>query len=488
MATLLVFRTGGGMGGLAFASGPNPVFTPRMSPGVYRAVRDRCQEILQKLFVVVATPIEGPAKASFGDIDLFVAWNRHEIFPSSKSASFGTSLEERKEAIYRALGAFRHKSENAEAVNMAIPWPKDFPPPDTELKISFIPQGHNKSTAEEKRGEHSTLVGIQVDVHVCETLDHLQWMLFKHAHGDLWNVLGSTIRPFGLTIDEVGLYLRIPEIEEIDKKVSKVLLSTDPEEVLHFLGLRFDNNQWEEPFASDNDIYEYATTCRLFPAKLNEMFADADEAKSGDEVIADKSKLKSNDRRRMSQRPLFRKWIEEFIPACRASGRFPSTTLTRDEVRDEVRQQAFAYFPGVRPIYAARLVEWRIKRQRETLWKDVIKPSVPTEIDREKRSCCTGALKKIVLNADATFDGIMAPPTLKDRDGLFNENAVRAWVVDMWPEVLSVAWRINQQRYAAHQERQAATKRTGSGEEKTAHSGYLAEDGIGEDCEMVSSN
>lgn len=55
------------MGGLAFASGPDPVFTPRMSPNVYRAVRDRCQERLREVFVIVATPIEGPAKTSFGD-------------------------------------------------------------------------------------------------------------------------------------------------------------------------------------------------------------------------------------------------------------------------------------------------------------------------------------------------------------------------------------------------------------------------------------
>ncbi|KAI1423266.1 hypothetical protein F5Y12DRAFT_548665 [Xylaria sp. FL1777] len=481
-------ETGDAMGGLAFASGPDPVFTPRMDPDVYRAVRDRCQEKLRELFVVVATPIEGPAKTSFGDIDLFVAWDRNDVFPSLKSASSDTPTESRKEAINHALGAIRCKSENQHTATMAIPWPEEFPRPGAESKMRFIPEPRKEeSKAEEKDGEddvsaeYPKLVGIQVDVHVCETLDHLQWMLFKHAHGDLWNLLGSTIRPFGFTIDEVGLYIRIPEIEEIDKKAAKVLLSTDPEEILHFLGLRFDDKQWEEPFASDEDIYEYATTCRLFwvkPSGTDTTTAGDDdarnlEAKSGDEVGADKRKLKSNDRRRMLYRPLFRKWIEEFLTACRASGRFPSTPFTRDEVRE----QAFEYFPGVQPIYDSRIKNWRIDRQYQTLWRQVIKPAVPADLDVYKRTCCTSALKKIILHRDTSFDGIVAPPTLRDQNGLFNEECVRTWVVDMWPRVLGVSWRINQERYAVHQEgRKTATKRTGSGEEKPAVEGNTAED------------
>ncbi|KAI0904231.1 hypothetical protein F4823DRAFT_224495 [Ustulina deusta] len=471
------------MGGLAFASGPNRVCTPRMKPDVYRAVRDRCQEKLRKLFVAVATPIEGPAKTSFGDIDLFVAWDRNRIFPPSRPASFGTPSESPKEAIRRALGAIRCKSDNPHTETMAIPWPKDFPHQDTESKIMSVPKaGKDKSEAEEGdeddvSANYPKLLGIQVDVHVCETLDHLQWMLFKHAHGDLWNLLGATIRPFGLTIDEVGLYIRIPEIEEIDKKVAKVLLSTDPEDVLRFLGLKFDDKKWEEPFASDKDIYEYATTCRLFwvrPHKTDASDVDGannPDAQSGDEVVAEKRKLKSNDRRRMAYRPLFRKWIEEFLPACRASGRFPTTSFTRDEVR----QQVFEYFPHVQPLYDSRIIKWRIERQRQTLWREVIKATVPVDIDVHQRSCCTSALKKIIMNDDSSFDGIAAPPTLKDRNGLFNEDFVRAWVADMWPTVLRVAWKINQERHAAHRERITATKRTGSGEEKPANGGDPAE-------------
>lgn len=53
------------MGGNAF-----DLYTPRMRPEAYRTIRDRCQKKLRELFVVVATPIEGPAKADHGDSEL----------------------------------------------------------------------------------------------------------------------------------------------------------------------------------------------------------------------------------------------------------------------------------------------------------------------------------------------------------------------------------------------------------------------------------
>ncbi|KAI1740854.1 hypothetical protein F4680DRAFT_87496 [Xylaria scruposa] len=468
------------MGGLAFASGPDAVFTPRMQPDVYRAVRDRCQEKLRSLFVVVATPIEGPAKTSFGDIDLFVAWERKDVFPPLKPTPSSPSHESPKEAICKILGAIRSKSENKNAATIAIPWPEDFPYADNDAKANQteIEKLDEKSAAKLKP------LCIQVDVHVCPTLDYLQWMLFKHAHGDLWNLLGATIRPFGLTIDEVGLHVRIPEIEEIDKKKARVLLSTDPAEILQFLGLRSDDKQWEEPFASDEDVFEYAATCRLFWAKVKEgetTSADDDNNASntlknsgGDEtsraaIGADKRKLKANDRRRMAYRPLFRKWVEEYLPACRSSARFAHTPPTRDEVR----RQAFEYFPGTRSIYDARAAEWRVDHQTRTLWNSVIKPSLPDDLDVYKRSCCAAALKKIILQGDATFGDIVAPSELRREDGLFDEDAVRVWVRDNWQHVLDVAWAMNQQRYMEvlkQKELKGATKRTVSGSERPTDS------------------
>jgi hypothetical protein len=464
-----------------------------MKPEVYRAVRDRCQAKLRELFVIVATPIEGPAKQSFGDIDLFVAWKRKEIFPPSSTMTTekisplgGSSSSSSIEEVARALSAVRRINES-----MAIPWPEDLPSPDTTEPIS------KSSSSSKIEGENEDEDGaqqvsaaaapppttpqfIQVDAHVCGSLDHLQWMLFKHAHGDLWNILGSAVlRPFGLTVDEVGLYVRIPEIEALNKKEAKVLLSTDPNEILRFLGLRSDDGQWEEPFACDEDVFEYAATCRLFYVNETEetgaragavvdgeINPKADEGNNDGSGAAYKRHLKANDRRRMAYRPLFRKWVDEFLPACRASGRFTSSSMS-PPTRTTVREEAFEYFPSVQATYERRIKEWNAKRQLEILWKAIIKPAVPLgTMDNHQRGVCASALKKIIIHGDDSFDGIVAPASLKDEDGLFNELAVQTWVENNWRAVSNVAWEAQKKSYVEKMERKRGTKRAVSGSDK----------------------
>lgn len=297
----------------------------------------------------------------------------------------------------------------------AIPWPSSLPehlkdtPATSETKPRFI----------------------QVDIHICPSLSNLEWFLFKHAHGDLWNLLGSIIRPYGLTVDEVGLYIRVPEIEKQDRKKAKVLLTTDPFQVLSFLGLDFQNKQWEEKIDSVEEVFQYAATSRFFQAKPA-TGEDEDADTSGDREVGGefrKSNLKSNDRKRMAQRPLFRKWIEEFLPKCREGGRFVNSALTREETTE----QAFGQF-GVRNEYEARLVEFHKERQRQTLWKEIIKPAIPTDLDVRFRSIVASTMKKIIMQNDKSF-GIQPEESLRDEQGLFLEDTVRRWVEDNWREV-----------------------------------------------------
>ena len=50
-------------------------------------------------------------------------------------------------------------------------------------------------------------------------------MLFRHAHADLWSILGTLIRPYGLTINHTGLHLRIPHLESLHKARAAVHLT-----------------------------------------------------------------------------------------------------------------------------------------------------------------------------------------------------------------------------------------------------------------------
>ncbi|KAM0806831.1 hypothetical protein AB5N19_07168 [Seiridium cardinale] len=466
------------MGGLAFTKGDDPLYTPRMTPATYQFVRDYCHARLRELFVVVASPIEGPGKSDFGDIDVFVTMKKEEYFGPSFASRLPGAENFPFATIQVLLGAKRKIQERANVASeyflvvvtistpylamgnqsllpmpwkitqryemLAIPWPENLP----------------KSIEDKANAEGGKPRFIQVDVHICSSLANLEWFMLKHAHGDLWNVLGSIIRPCGLTVDEVGLYLRIPEIEKLDKKKAKVLLTTDPAQVLSFLGLEFGGKEWEEQFHSMEDVFEYAATSRFFWVKP----ADGDETADSDgdrEVGGDfrKKNLKSNDRRRMGQRPLFRKWIEEFLPKCREEGRFMIQALSRAETA-EVAFQRF----GVRETYKTQLLDFQKQRQKEVLWKDVIKPAIPTDLDPRFRGCAAGALKKIIMEGDASFE-ILPRNLLKDENGFYLEDEVRRFVEDNWKAAGDAAWAKNHTRFL---ESQAAkgSKRTASGREK----------------------
>ncbi|KAI1243938.1 hypothetical protein MGN70_013806 [Eutypa lata] len=419
------------MGGLAFASGEEPLYTPRMPPNVYRYVRDHCHKLLRQIFVCVATPIDGPAKKDYGDIDIVLAWEHKKTFPSTTANEVSQGLpEDPLQAVAHLLKAEKTKKEQPNSLMLAIPWPRELLESDN--------YGINDKESDKLRF-------IQVDLHYYQNIDQLHWMLFKHAHGDLWNILGSTIRPFGLTIDEFGLYLRIPEIEWENRKKAKILLTRSPAEILDFLGLESSGSQWELPFATFDDVFEYAATCRFFWVRASQPQEEGrleHEEQTGGEF--EKKKLKANDRRRMNQRALFRAWIDEFLPRCRDEGRFGEAQFTRHDVRDE----AFARF-GVQHEYEARLTEWRIQRQKETLWKHVIKASLPEDLDIMWRSCVASALKKIIMKDDEGF-GIRPQVNLRDQSGLYNEDRVRDFVRASWKQVGDAAWRQNHAKFLDH--------------------------------------
>ncbi|KAI2628401.1 hypothetical protein GGS21DRAFT_241986 [Xylaria nigripes] len=406
------------MGGSTFMT-TDGVVTPRMKPEVYSAMRDRCQARLRQLFKVVETPIEGPAKSSFGDVDILVALERKDALPLLGDA------ESPYQAIRDALGAIKSKSNCDHQIALAVPWPSDFP------HGAVRPQDEN--AADDLKSGCTQC--IQVDVHICKTLEQLQWLLFRHAHGDLWVIIGSMIRPAGLTIDEVGLHIRIPEIEGLDKKQARVLLSTDQRQITSFLGL--DDRSLAQCFDSDEALFEYMAKCRLLHPHENT---------TGKADTSSEAKHKSNERKR----PMFRKWFHEYLPA------HPIPTAA--PTRDTVRQEAFAHFPGSQPAYEARLHAWRLKEQRRTFWKDVIKPAIPAGVVTTRRGSCAAALKKIILEDDAGFAGIVAPPSLKTDDGLFDEAAVRVWVERNWQGVSDAAEENNKRRCAAAQKARGATQ------------------------------
>ena len=240
------------MGGRAFTTnGPSSLSTPRMPPDIYFLLRDHYLQLLSSFYTQIATPIEAPKKASYGDIDIIVS------LPKSTSTS--------AEFLVKVLGAVRMITiPGSPLTSFALPYPN--------LQNNYI----------------------QLDLHLCPPKT-FHWQLFHQSHGDLWNLLGTTIRPSGLTANDVGLHVRIEEIEDLDRKRALLFLTCDPDAVLDFLGL--DTDAYKRPFESVESMYRYVCECRFF---TDERYV--------------RGERKANDRKRMAQRELYRAFIQDWLP------------------------------------------------------------------------------------------------------------------------------------------------------------------------------
>lgn len=287
------------MGGNAFTTGSNPLSTPRMPPEIYHRLQDHYLAILSTLYTQLATPVEAPAKTSFGDIDILVSHPENSSSPPTT------------ESIAKTLDAARtFTTENSATSSFAVAYP----------------------------GRADKYV--QIDVHVCPE-GSFDWQLFHQSHGDLWNLLGTTIRPFGLTANDAGLHIRIAEIEELNRKRGLLLMTSEPDEVLNFLGL--DVEEYQRPFDSVEGMYEYVVSSRFFRA---------------DTYV--RSDLKANDRKRMAQRELYRQFVDEWVPENVA---FIKTRGGRDArlTREDVQEVALERW-GKRADFDKRVEEWRKER------------------------------------------------------------------------------------------------------------------------------
>ncbi|KAJ4155848.1 hypothetical protein LMH87_001074 [Akanthomyces muscarius] len=411
------------MGGSAFSVGASPLCTPRMPPRIYHAQKQRCEALLRQLYVHVDSPIDGPGKTDFGDVD-FLVFQRREDAPVAPPHLENTKpASELIHEVATLLGSERTIVTTGAASNLAIPWPAD--------QVS-------ETDTEQPRY-------IQVDVRISPSLESHRWMLFKHAHGDIWNLVGSLVRPYGLTIDDTGMFIRIPEVEAVYKARAKVHLTSDPDRVLDFLGLPRTGDYariWvDEPFVDLDAMFEYVTHCRMMyitPSATGP--PDQANHDEGHNLLKDVQNLKHNDRQRMRQRPGFRRWIEEFVPRCRREGRFTVQGTSRGRITDEALEQF-----GVGEEFERRRREFLLEKQRDYIWNGIIKTEVPGlepgETDQQAitaRACLVKGLKRIILERDASY-GVEFDEDMVGEDGFYKLDEVRRFIERHKDEVREAA-------------------------------------------------
>lgn len=297
------------MGGKAFTSPPHALSVPRLSPPLYQSLKVKYLALLSKSYAHAASPLEAPEKRDYGDIDVLVSGPFEAIGAVTGRAETLATILEAKAVV-----------QCGPVTSFAVPYP--------DLEGSYV----------------------QLDIHECPP-ETFRWQLFHESNGDLWNMLGTTLRPFGLTANDVGFHARVPEIEHEDRKKSLVLLTADPDAVLAFLGL--DEETYWQGFETVEQLWRYVCRCRFFTPGAY---------RKGD--------LKANDRKRMGQREGYRRFVEEWVPRVEREredrkGREGEGTHGDEVTREGVLEEALEVF-GKRKEYEERVQMWRRERAELT--------------------------------------------------------------------------------------------------------------------------
>jgi hypothetical protein len=78
---------------------------------------------------------------------------------------------------------------------------------------------------------------IQIDVKVCFKPELFDWCHFELNYASNSKMIGSMVKPLGLTMDPEGIHIRVKEIEETNFPGSMVWISKDPKDALRIVGL-----------------------------------------------------------------------------------------------------------------------------------------------------------------------------------------------------------------------------------------------------------
>lgn len=438
------------MGGKAFAEaqGSNRGLKnfPRMPPPLYKRLVQRVLKLLRQSYDTTRLPAEAPEKQDHGDIDVLVH--------SSQWPDAGG--KEDLATLAKAFDATQTRFFGSGRWSLAVP----FSSPCFE-DVDLDPLSGNWD-------DDLTKAFVQIDIHVCKTVERLTWLLFKNAYGDLWQILGVIIRPYGMTADERYLNVRIQEVEENggSKDEQRVKLTRDPVETMEFLGL--DADVYAAGFSTEVAIFEWATKCRFFHTAS--LFRHLDE----DDEMAESTNLNHNDRARFKKRLMytrFRDWVRDHIDTLSQD----NTLLTRSTVFAEAiaRFDAQAQADKVLPRFRLKI--------REQLLKCCVAAALE-QILAGDNDIATRVMRglKTFVHLDASgmpFVSEQRQSESKEAPGLSGSKAWAEcalsddqfvdWVLEHWQEVdgLEVARRAEGGR-KAYEERQRKRTKARSGKRK----------------------
>lgn len=263
-----------------------------MSPQIYGQLKGLCLERLCSYFprgTRVVTLTEAPEKEDYGDIDFIAAHRSLSAFNCVELANH--------------LGAAGFIHNDARRAAFAIPLHgRRMPVPAVQYRQAHTTDpkmlAPSKALTEEEYA--------QIDFELVEP-DVFEWRVFYASYGDLSSLLGRIVHSLGFTASDRGLWLRMQELDDSKKpphpvnladKDGTVLLSSEPERVMQFLGL--DDKAFEVGFTTLDQLFQWLGECRIIEA-------DAIKTK----------RATSHERRRETTRSVFAKFFNEWLPLHR---------------------------------------------------------------------------------------------------------------------------------------------------------------------------
>jgi hypothetical protein len=355
------------MGGQAFAH-IKGVVCPRMSPEHYHWIRSHLSNTLEKLFIFVTVPREAPGKKDYGDIDFLVS---HQVLLTNPSDVLPEELIRLPDMWTHIEHLFKAKHHISHSLthSYAVPhWFVDGAFVQVDIELS---PGQN--TPE------------------CKQL--FEWTKFMKSDADLLQIIGICHKPLGLTCNDKGLHVRLEQIEPYNKKKALLFLTLDPEEAMSFY--RFDTTKYKAGFHTEEELFDWVINGRFFSRDVFEGRIE-----------------KANDRARQNKRPMYKRFVEEYMASHLDIGK---STWTRAEVLE----QALETF-NVRATYQAMIEEHNTKEAEEVLWKE-IREALPLELQNAALGLVLKGLRRWVVFEDGEIN---SSPTVQSFPAIFSSTTL----------------------------------------------------------------
>lgn len=281
------------MGGAAFAqasaAGEPTLSTPRMSPAVYQHLKSNYLAKLQQYFPngKVVSLIEAPEKLDYGDIDFVVAIDQQ--------------VDQVALAKYLGAAGFISRSTGGhQALTVAVA--RDGLPSATPVVIYHHVDSNALGKTRKAAETMSEQEYAQIDIEIIEP-GLLEWHIFYSSYSDMAGLLGHIVTNLGFTISDVGLWLRLKELDDSKEVVNSgvadkdgyILLTRDPKLVMRFLDLSVEG--FEAGFTTLEGLYSWLFKCRLLCAESLKIKRD-----------------NSHERRREATRKIYSQFFFEWLP------------------------------------------------------------------------------------------------------------------------------------------------------------------------------